>query len=63
MLEAEIRRWAVRWDVVGLAETWLDGESEKGVAMEGYGVVCASRKGRAGGGVALFLRDGLGDFR
>ena len=30
LLQAELRRWAVQWDVVGLAETWLDGESEKG---------------------------------
>ena len=30
MLEAELRRWNVRWDVVGLAELWLDVESEAG---------------------------------
>ena len=59
LLEAEMRRWAVQWDVVGLAETWLDAESEKGVSVRGYGVVCASRKRKAGGGVALLLRDGL----
>ena len=50
LLEAEVRRWGVQWDVVGLAETWLDEESEKGLAMGGYGVVCASRKGKSGGG-------------
>ena len=59
LLEAEMRRWAVQWDVVGLAETWLDGESEKGLSVRGYGAVCASRKNKAGGGVALLLRDGL----
>ena len=59
LLEAELRRWAVQWDVVGLAETWLDEESEKGVAVSGYGVVCASRSGMRGGGVALLVRDGL----
>ena len=59
LLEAEMRRWAVPWDVVGLAETWLDEESEKGLAMSGYGVVCASRKESSGGGVALLVRDGL----
>ena len=59
LLEAEVRRWGVQWDVVGLAETWLDEESEKGLVMRGYGAVCASRKGRAGGGVALLVRDGL----
>ena len=30
MLEAGLRRWNVRWDVVGLAELWLDVESEAG---------------------------------
>ena len=59
LLEAELRRWAVQWDVVGLADTWLDAESEKGVSMMGYGVVCASRRSKAGGGVALMVRDGL----
>jgi len=58
-LEGETKRWGVRWDVVGLAETWLDAESEKGVGMEGYGVVCASRKEKRGGGVAVFVREGL----
>ena len=59
MLEAEMRRWSVQWDVVGLAETWLDAESEKGVSVRGYGAVCASRRVKSGGGVALLLRDGL----
>jgi exonuclease III len=47
----------VRWDVVGLAETWLDAENEKGVGMEGYEVVCASCKDKRGGGVAVFIRE------
>ena len=59
MLEAEMRRWSVQWDVVGLAETWLDAESEKGVTMAGFEVVCASRKVKKGGGVALLIREGL----
>jgi hypothetical protein len=50
LLDGKIRKWGVRWDVVGLAETWLDSESEKRVGMEGYGVVCASRKIKKGGG-------------
>ena len=33
MLEAGLRRWNVRWDVVGLAELWLDVESEAGVKV------------------------------
>ena len=59
LLEAELRRWGVQWDVVGLAETWLDEESEKGLVVSGFGAVCASRKGKGGGGVALLVRDGL----
>ena len=59
MLEAEMRRWAVQWDVVGLAETWLDAESEKEMAVKGYGVVCASREEKGGGGVAPMIKDGL----
>ena len=48
-LEAELSRWRVQWDVVGLAETWLDAESEGRMAVEGYSVVAASRKGKGGG--------------
>ena len=58
-METELRRWGVQWDVVGLAETWLDEVSEKGFSMKGCSVVCASRSVRRGGGVALVLRDGL----
>ena len=58
-LEAEMSRWRVQWDVVGLAETWLDAESESRMTVQGYSVVAASRKERSGGGVALLIRDGL----
>ena len=59
MLQAELRRWAVQWDVVGLAETWMDDESEKNLTVQGYSVVCASRKQKGGGGVAVLVREGL----
>ena len=59
MLEAELRRWNVRWDVAELAESWLDGESEAGFKVGRFGVVCASRKERSGGGVVLLVREGL----
>ena len=52
MLEAGLRRWGVRWDVVGLAETWLDGESEAGLKVGGFSAVCASRKEERGRGGA-----------
>ena len=59
LLDGELRRWGVKWDVVGLAETWLDEESEKALTLRGYETVCASRKKKSGGGVALLVRDGL----
>ena len=58
-MQAEVRRWAVEWDVIGLGETWLDEESEKGLTMQGFSAVCASRKQKGGGGVAVLVRDGL----
>ena len=59
LLEAEIRRWGIKWDLVGLAETWLDNESEKMTTVQGFNSVFASRKNKAGGGVALLIREGL----
>ena len=59
LLDAEVRRWGVKWEVIGLAETWHDQESEKGMALSGYKAVCASRTVRCGGGVALLIKDGL----
>ena len=58
-LEAEIRRWGVTWEVIGLTETWLDAESEKRVSVSGYKAVCASRVKKSGGGVAVLIRDDL----
>ena len=40
----------MQWDVVGLAEMWLDEDSEKGMAVKGCRVVSTSRKKKAGGG-------------
>ena len=44
MLEAELRRRRVQLDVVGLAKTWLDRDSERGMAVKGCSVVSTSRK-------------------
>ena len=41
LFEAELREWGVRWDVVGLAETWLDEASEKLVSLKGFSMVGA----------------------
>ena len=54
LLEGEMRGWGVGWDVVGLAETWLDAESEGGARLSGYCGVFESRRERSGGGVALY---------
>ena len=59
LLEAEMRGWGVQWDMVGLAEPWLDEASEKLASLKGYSMVGASRKLRQGGGVAIFVREGL----
>ena len=59
LLQAEVRRWGVQWDVIGLAETWLDDESEKGLSIQGFSAVCASREKKGGGGVAVLVKDGL----
>ena len=59
LFESELRRWGVQWDVVGLAETWLDEISEKHLSVQGFSSLCASRKTKAGGGVAFLVRDGL----
>ena len=59
LLEAEIRRWGIEWDVIGLTETWLDKESEKGFSVQGFEGLCASRQKKGGGGVALLIKEGL----
>ena len=46
-------------EVVGLAETWLNVDSEKVMAVKGYRAVCTSREKMARGGEALILRAGL----
>ena len=59
LLDGELRRWGVKWDIIGLVETWLDEESEKALTVQGFQAVCASRKKKAGGGVAILIRDGM----
>ena len=50
MLDAERRRWGVNWDIIGLAETWLDAKSERLISIQGYNIICASRARKQGGG-------------
>ena len=59
LFEAEVRRWGISWDIIGLAETWLDTESEKLLSVKGFTAVCATRKNKSGGGVALLIKEGL----
>ena len=61
LLEAELRGWGVLFDIVGLAETWLDEASEQLVSLKGYSMVAASRKKKQGGGSG-YLCKGRADF-
>ena len=49
LLETEMRGWGVQWDIVGLSETWLDAESEGRISVQGFSILCASRKKKSGG--------------
>ena len=59
LFESELRQWGIPWDVIGLAETWLDSETEKLTSVKGFSFISASRKVKTGGGVALLVREGL----
>ena len=54
-----MRQGSIQWDVIGLAETWLDEMSETTMRIAGYTSVCASRKTKSGGGVALLIKEGM----
>src|SRR6218665_1937501 len=45
--------------ILALTETWLTEESEYLLSISGYTTICSSRTGRAGGGVALVLRQDI----
>ncbi|KAF4800318.1 hypothetical protein TURU_045888 [Turdus rufiventris] len=44
-------------EVVAILETWWDDSHSCGVALDGYKLFRRDRKGRRGGGVALYIRE------
>ncbi|KAF7243602.1 Protein ROOT HAIR DEFECTIVE 3 [Varanus komodoensis] len=48
------------YDVVGITETWWDERQVWNVNIEGYHLFRKYRKGKRGGGVALYVREGIG---
>ncbi|PKU34926.1 mitochondrial fission process protein 1 [Limosa lapponica baueri] len=46
------------YDVVAVTETWWDDSHDCSAAMDGYKLFRRDRKGRRGGGVALYIREG-----
>ena len=50
----------LNWDVVGVAETWLDNTISDGkICIPGYSVVRCDRSDRQGGGTCLYYRTSL----
>ncbi|KAF4803558.1 hypothetical protein TURU_015076 [Turdus rufiventris] len=45
------------YDVVAIAETWWDDSHSWSTALDGYKLFRRDRKGRRGGGVALYIRE------
>ncbi|KAF7246134.1 Lipoxygenase-likey domain-containing protein 1 [Varanus komodoensis] len=48
------------YDLVGITETWWDERQVWNVNIEGYHLVRKDRKGKRGGGVTLYVREGIG---
>ena len=46
-----------RYDIVGITETWLQGEQGWELNIEGYSVFRKYRRKGKGGGVALLIKD------
>ena len=49
----------IDFSVVGVSETWLNDSNIYTCTISGYNHVCNYRKGKRGGGVSLFLRQGI----
>ncbi|KAK4823680.1 hypothetical protein QYF61_005651 [Mycteria americana] len=47
------------YDMVAITETWWDNSHNWSVAMDGYKLFRRDRRGRRGGGVALYIRESL----
>ena len=47
------------YDMVAITETWWDDSHNWSAAMDGYKLFRRDRRGRRGGGVALYVRECL----
>ncbi|KAK4806437.1 hypothetical protein QYF61_013930 [Mycteria americana] len=56
-LEAIVRQ--ENYDMVAITETWWDDSHNWSAAMDGYKLFRRDRRGRRGGGVALYVRESL----
>ena len=54
-LEAMVQR--ERYDLVAITETWWGDSHDWSAAMDGYRLFRRDRRGRRGGGVALYVRE------
>ncbi|KAK4827186.1 hypothetical protein QYF61_015148 [Mycteria americana] len=50
------------YDMVAIMETWWDDSHNWSAAMDGYKLFRRDRRGRRGGGVALYVRECLGSL-
>ena len=57
--ELELLLQTEGYDIVGITETWWDDSHDWNVLVDGYELFKKNRKGRRGGGVALYVRRGL----
>ena len=47
----------INWDIVCVSETWLNSDIENMRTIPGYTAFFESRRGKAGGGVAIYVRN------
>lgn len=47
------------YDIVAITETWLQGDQDWELNIEGYSTIRKDRQERKGGGVALLIREGI----
>ena len=57
--ESYLQLLGIKFSVIGMTETWLDDTSCLLYSMPKYNFVESHRKNQSGGGVAIFLRDGM----
>ena len=59
MDELEVLAQSRNYDIIGISETWWDESCDWGVAIDGYRLFRRDRQGRRGGGVAMYVKQGL----